>query len=221
MQQVGGIWLPDHERHLVEWMQHPKNRREVDGRLTYQYPKFEAAMQWVRNWRCAIDVGAHVGLWSMHLAKRFERVHAFEPVAAHRECFEANVPEFRNNLCNGLHACALGASDGTVAIHTAPTSSGDSWVSGPGEIPMITLDYLQLDDVDFIKIDCEGYELQVLKGAEETLRRCHPCVIVEQKAKPLRENFGIEGQPAVDFLRSLGAFCRTAISGDFIVSWDA
>jgi hypothetical protein len=92
MKQVGGVWLPDHEEHLIAWM---RNRNEVvDGKLTYQHHKLQEAMKWVRNWRTAVDVGAHCGLWSMHLAKRFKQLHAFEPVADHRECFAKNVPTY-------------------------------------------------------------------------------------------------------------------------------
>jgi hypothetical protein len=41
---------------------------------------------------------------------------------------------------------------------------------GDGNIPMVTIDSLNLDDVDLIKIDVEGYEMEVLKGADQTLK---------------------------------------------------
>lgn len=213
MKNIGGVWLPDHEEHLVGWM--TQRNQVVDGRLTYQYHKLEAALAWVKAWRTAVDVGAHCGLWSMHLVKRFERVHAFEPVAAHRECFEANVPQ-PNAL---LYACALGETVGKVRIQTSAQSSGDSWVGGEGDIPLRRLDEYDLQDLDFVKLDCEGYELFALRGAEETLKRCRPCVIVEQK--PGRaQKFGLAETGAVDYLQGLGAVLRQAIAGDYILSWD-
>ena len=45
-------------------------------------------------------------------------------------------------------------------------------VAGDGTIPMVTIDSLNLDDVDLIKIDVEGYEMEVLKGAKNTLQDC-------------------------------------------------
>ena len=218
MKQIGGVWLPDHEKHLVEWM---ANRNEVvDGRLAYQYPKLRAALKWVKEWRTAVDVGAHCGLWSMHLVKHFNVLHAFEPIEAHRDCWLLNVPEIQKHpLTIQLHACALGETEGAVAMHSTQGSSGDSWVKGEGEIPLQRLDSLGLDEVDFIKLDCEGYELFALRGGEELLKRCRPCVIVEQK--PGRaQKFGLPETGAVDYLRGLGATLRQEISGDFILSWD-
>jgi len=211
--QVGGIWLPAHEKHMDAWML--KMNQVVDGKLTYQLNKRAAALKWVRHWRTAVDVGAHCGLWSMALAPRFAELHAFEPVALHRDCFGLNVAG--GNVA--LHACALGEQDGQIAIHTTPGSSGDSYIQGAGEIPLRRLDDFELQDVDFIKLDCEGGELPALRGGEDTLKRCRPCVIVEQK--PGRaQKFGLPETAAVDYLRSLGAVLRASISGDYIMSWD-
>lgn len=213
MKQTGGVWLPDGEVHLVDWM--VKRNQVVDGKLTYQYHKLEAALKWVKQWRTAVDVGAHCGLWSMHLAKKFEALHAFEPVAAHRACWEANL----EGVGGLLYACALGETEGTVGMYTAPTSSGDSWIDGKGDIPLRRLDSYDLANVDFIKLDCEGYELFALRGGEETLKRCKPCVCVEQK--PGRgQKWGLPETGAVQYLESLGAVKRQDISGDFILSWD-
>lgn len=239
LKQIGGIWLPDGETHLVGWM--TKMNRVVDGKLTYQYHKLEAALKWVKAWRVAVDVGAHCGLWSMHLVKRFEIVHAFEPVMAHRQCWTRNVDIGRQVMCDVeagespaelerlfrstetpvgiLYGVALGETSGRVAIHTSAQSSGDSWVDGAGDIPLKRLDEFDLADVDFMKLDCEGYELFALRGGEETLKRCRPCVIVEQK--PGRaQKFGLLETGAVDYLRGLGAKLRAEMSGDFILSWD-
>jgi FkbM family methyltransferase len=208
-----GLYLPEGETHLVEWMD--KVNHQVDGKPTYQYHKLLAALMHVRAWRCAVDIGAHAGLWSMHLAKRFEQLHAFEPVAAHRDCWTRNM-EGRGGL---LYPCALGEQPGSVSIRTAAESSGDSWVDGAGEIPLKRLDDFDLREVDFIKLDCEGYELFALRGAEETLKRCRPCVIVEQK--PGRaQKFNLAETAAVTYLEGLGARLRKAMSGDFILSWD-
>jgi FkbM family methyltransferase len=213
MKQELGWWFPDHEQHLPAWMRSPKGYLVLNGRPSYQGKKQQAALAAVRQHRTAVDVGGHIGLWSYNLAAAFEQVHAFEPVEAHRACFARNV-EAANVT---LHACALGREEGSVSIHTAPTSTGDSWVKGGGNIPMVTLDSLQLTEVDFIKIDCEGYEENVLRGAIETIKRDLPVIIVEQKRDMATARFGLEPLGAVKFLQSLGYRVAQEISGDYLM----
>ncbi|TFG85842.1 MAG: FkbM family methyltransferase [Hyphomicrobiales bacterium] len=213
MIQHQGIFLPDGETHLVDWM--TRAGEIVDGRGTYQIKKLRAALGYCQRFNVAIDVGAHCGMWSMQLAKRFQWVDAFEPVAAHRECFAANLAD-RDNV--KLHACALGDHDGSVRIDTAPTSSGDSRVGGDGDIPMYRLDDLfrRASRVDFIKLDCEGYEYFALRGGEATIRQWRPVIIVEQK--PGRgSGFGLSDLAAVDWLRSLGYLLKAEMAGDYIM----
>lgn len=212
MKQFQGIWFPDHETHLQQWM--AKAGEIVDGKGTYQIKKLRTAVGLCKQRRVAVDVGGHVGLWSMQLTKLFDRVHAFEPVAAHRECFIKNVIDAGGNAI--LHEVALGEKEGNVSIHTTNTSSGDSWVKGDGDIPMITLDSLALEEVDFMKLDCEGYELFALRGAADTIARCRPVIIVEQK--PGRaQKFGLPETGAVTFLQGLGYKLAKEMSGDYLM----
>lgn len=203
--------FPDGESHLQKWMQ-TKNER-VDGRLAYQHNKLSAATSYCKQFRNAVDVGAHIGLWSRNLARKFAHVYAFEPMAAHRECFTLNVDAFNVTL----YPVALGESEGAVSMHTNPTSSGDTWIDGTGDVPMNTLDSFGLDDVDFLKADAEGYELFVMRGGENTIKRCRPVIIVEQK--PGRaEKFGLGRTDAVTYLQSLGYTLTQEMSGDYILT---
>lgn len=211
-----GIWLPDGERHLQEWMD--RSGEIIDGRGSYQIRKLREALKWVRSWRAAVDCGSHVGFWSMHLVGRFGFVHAFEPMAEHRACFVRNVPLEAGQ--GRLYDIALGAAPALVSLTTPPGSSGGTHISGPGDIEVRTLDSFGLQDVDFLKIDVEGAELAVVEGARATLLRCKPCVIVEQKQHIMQANFGTTGTPAVDFLKKLGAVERVVLSGDHVLSWD-
>lgn len=215
IQEFGGLYLPAHEKHLIEWMR--KKNQIVEGRQSYQLDKINRAMAECRQFRGAIDVGAHCGLWSMQLARKFERVYAFEPVALHRECWHLNMRAAPNAT---LYPDALGEQPGTIAMHTTDGSSGDSWVQpgAAGDIPLNTIDSIEFSmPIDFIKLDCEGYELFALRGGEALLRRDRPTVLVEQK--PGRaQKFGQPEIGAVDFLRSLGATLRWHQSGDYCMT---
>lgn len=214
MIQHAGVWLPDGERHMVEWM--TKNNQVIDGKQTYQWSKQTRSYKYCTSFRTAIDIGAHVGLWSMHLVHWFHSVHAFEPVAAHRECFERNLEKDRNVL---LYPYALGESNGQVSIHRNYMSSGDSYVDGEGSIPMRRLDDFDIQSVDFIKVDCEGYELYVLRGGEKTIKRWRPTICVEQKPR-MAAKYGLGEIDAVKYLQGLGATLREQYSGDYFLTFE-
>lgn len=213
MKQAAGVWLPDGEQHLLGVIAPAQLPGQSAG--SYQRQKLDHAMDQVGRFRIAVDIGAHCGLWSMALARRFAFVHAFEPVAENRACFQANLAGAGNVL---LYANALGKRGAMVAMHTQPGSSADSWLCGPGDVTLRPLDEFDLQDVDFIKVDCCGYEYYALSGAKDTLERCKPVLIVDQKPAH-QARYGLPPLAAVHFLESLGARVLREKSGDFIMGW--
>lgn len=213
MKECRGIWLPNDEVHFVEHL--AASGEIADGLPAYQLSKLNAALEYVKQKRVAIDIGAHCGLWSMQLVKHFALVHAFEPVADHRACFEKNVPAKNYDL----HAYALGDREDGIAMRITPSSSGDARVDGSGDIALAMLDRFDFEMVDLIKVDCVGYELFALKGAEQTLKGWKPVVIVEQKPGRAQQ-FDLPEQAALAYLQSLGAVLRREMSGNFIFTWD-
>lgn len=217
MKQHQGVWFPDHEQHLLDWM--TKNGEIVGGRGTYQIKKLRAAVAHCRSFRTAVDVGAHIGLWSMQLLLHFRYVHAFEPLAEHCACWQLNMGGMSSGRDLYLHQCALGDHEGAVWIETLPTSSGDSRVAVgvEGNIPLRMLDSFDIPDVDFIKLDCEGYELFALKGGAQTIARDLPVICVEQK--PGRaQRFGLPELGAVEWLiKQFGYKCVEKMSGDYVM----
>jgi len=188
----------------------------LHGRRAYQGKKQQAVMEYVRHRRTAVDVGAHVGLWSWNLAHEFGEVYAFEPVAEHRECFRRNVPPDQFPHVH-LRAMALGDKPGNVHMKTESGSSGNTQVAGQGgDVLLERLDSLGLSNVDLIKIDVEGMELSVLRGAEETIKSSWPVVCVEQKGT-MALRFGLPQLGAVSFLQKMGYTLGKEISGDYLL----
>lgn len=215
MKQSHGWRFPDHEVHLIDWMNSKKNKVVMNGRSAYQGNKQLVALKHCKQFRTAVDVGGHVGLWSFNLAHKFNTVHAFEPVAAHRECFIENVVGVPGSVV--LHPNALGFEPRLVSIDTEIGSSGNSAVGKePGEIDMCTLDSFGFRDVDFMKIDVEGFEKNVLLGGEQTIKTCKPVIVVEQK-REMSMRFGIRPLDAVDLLQQWGYDIADEISGDYIM----
>lgn len=222
MKKFDEWWFPDNEQHLQEWMGRVGSVKH--GRLTYQAHKYYGATLHCppEKRRVAIDVGAHVGLWSWLMAHDFEKVKCFEPMRLHIDCWRKNMEPVSNVV---LYEEALGAIKSYVKLaNYTHNSSGDTRVSnqdplgGTGYVPMNTIDSYGFDDVDFMKIDCEGYELRVLQGAEQTLLRCKPVVIVEQKGE-MSQQYNIQPLAAVEYLKDLGARHISDVGGDYILGW--
>lgn len=214
MKQIAGIWLPDHETHLEPYL---LSGPKVDGRGTYQKHKYDAALALIpkERRRLALDVGAHVGTWSRLMALDFERVAAFEPVPEHCECWEMNVTAGNARL----ERCALGDKPGRINVEVTGGHSGHSMTRSGGHIPIARLDVVLEDEPDFIKIDCEGYELFVVRGAERTIREDCPVIVVEQKPG-MGAAYGVGDTAAVDLLKSWGARVAWEVGGDFCLVWD-
>lgn len=216
--KVGGVWLPETEKHFVEMMLHnSKNHREVDGKLTYQYRKLEAAMKRIpaeRRRRC-LDVGAHVGLWAMWLVREFAWVECFEPI----EAFSSILPHNMSADNYTLHKLALGDQEGSVSFMVTPHNTGNSHVvEGEGDIPVRTIDSFEFCEVDFIKIDVEGFELKVVQGAKETLLRERPFMVLEQKGNDVALMGGKRNE-ALEWCRGLGMKPLYEIGDDWFLSW--
>jgi FkbM family methyltransferase len=139
------------------------------GEFTH-WQKDEAAFQALPITRESIvlDIGANIGVMTRRFAERARHVHAFEPSPKALDLLRLNAPE----NCT-IHPIALGEKDGIA--HLEETESHDaSYIAEMGlRVPMRTVDSLGLDP-DFIKIDVEGYEPQVLRGAEQCLKRGTP-----------------------------------------------
>ena len=101
---------------------------------------------------------------------------------------------------------ALGDKQQEVQMEYDVTRYGNTgcyMVSGSGDkIQMTTLDTHELTNVDLIKIDVEGYELEVLQGGQNTIEKNKPVVVMEVK-EGLSERHGIHYLQAPNYLISM------------------
>jgi FkbM family methyltransferase len=152
----------------------------VTARQPIKYNKIDACLARLPagRRRVCVDIGGHVGLWAMWLAPAFRELHSFEPTALHADLFRHNVPD--TNVT--LHEVALGDGPGVCNVHWFGKSSGGTYIEpGIGDIEIRSLDSYELSSVDFVKIDVEGYELQVVHGARETLLRNRPMYVLSRR----------------------------------------
>lgn len=130
-----------------------------------------------KNFRTAVDVGAHIGLCTDILARRFQKVCAFEPTDENFKCLQINIGT-RARLEN----VALGDSMDYGVMTLPKEANSGMWYmrrDDLGGVPIRTLDSYNLAQVDLIKIDTEGFEGCVIAGAFETISRDKPVIVFE------------------------------------------
>lgn len=132
--------------------------------------------------RIAIDVGAHMGSYSLILSKTCEKVVALEPQEAVRRVLLRNL---RLNRVNNVHVLPYAVSSVSgISAEIVGAGGSAKVLLGKGTITTITVDdvvkkFFPDKGPDFIKIDVEGHELEVLKGALKTLNERKPLLLVE------------------------------------------
>ena len=175
------------------------------------------------NKRVAIDVGANYGFVSEHLSKQFDEVKSFEIVPDILNCLVENVKGRELNNVE-VFPYGLGEDEGEIDIYFNPRFSGhashfkniDINDHDPIKCNVRTLDSFGFTEVDFIKIDVEGLELEVLKDGIETIKRNRPVITTEHSLKTpegIKSSFGV-----VELMESLDYQYIRTISSDFIWS---
>lgn len=210
MKLEGGMWLPDDDNYFGQIF-------EKEG--GFQLDRLAIALSHVSKFDVALDVGAHVGSWTKVMAERFGKVMAFEPVKSTFECLERNMYPHSNAL---TFNAALNDKAGHVTIgwdkkYASQGNTGSKFVKEvtEGEILAYSLDDLNLDILDFLKLDVEGAEYNVLKGGERTILTTRPVIILESK-KGYGSRFGVSDDAAIELLKGFGATQVDRINADYI-----
>jgi FkbM family methyltransferase len=213
MKIKNGWYFPEDETHLPDMIQKQSLSCGIPGYQVRSRNKSLFDLHGVRR-RTAVDVGANVGLWARDLCAQFQQVIAFEPIQEFRHCLMENVRA--SNL--RIEPVALGNRNGTTQMIRVAGNAGHTHVdaaSESGSIEIRTLDSFDLEHVDYIKIDCEGYEYEVAEGAKQTILRCKPRICCEQKPHKI---FGAQYR-ARDLFLSWGMIQLPHHGDDLVFDW--
>ncbi|ARG63326.1 FkbM family methyltransferase [Mycobacterium kansasii] len=144
--------------------------------------------------RISLDIGADVGEVAIAMLPVSRSVIAFEPRPAQARDLAAMFAAV--GAAVRVEAVALSDRPGVMAMRVVESEPGRSTIDTDNvlsdvdggdvhsiDVPVKRLDDLQLDDVGLIKIDVEGHELAVVRGAAETLRRNRPVILVEAEER--------------------------------------
>lgn len=154
--------------------------------------------------RTAVQAGGNIGLWPRRLAEVFDRVITFEPDEASRACLARNVPE-------SVTVCPEALGDVAGACGIKHRGLGSHRVVNGNDVRVTTIDSLNLETLDYLQLDVEGYEWHALAGAVSTIRRCRPVIQVE--LRDFTEKYGQTDAAVRELLQGLGYTQVSAQSG--------
>jgi len=159
IEKINGFWVPSNDVHIEDWKKDKNFTQNKCLKKLITHCKSKDI-----KFNHVLDIGAWVGTWTMAMNSFCGKVIAFEPDPVHYECLVKNCSEDVET-----HQLAVGNEEKMISLSDDDFTQAKR-VMGDGNIPMVTIDSLNLDDVDLIKIDVEGYEMEVLKGADQTLK---------------------------------------------------
>jgi FkbM family methyltransferase len=167
-----------------------------DNYLDHIAGKFEPGMvrlfaSLLRDGDCVLDVGANIGCTTLLFSQHARQVFSFEPSPTTFHFLQKNLN--RAGAANVVAAnVGLGKCEGNFELTFSPDNRSGGFVSNltsashghqVEQIRIVGGDaYLReagIDQVDFIKIDVEGFERNVIEGLAQTIERCKPVVVLE------------------------------------------
>lgn len=181
-----------------------ENKLEEMGEM-----EFNEAKKIINGWRSVIDIGAHIGETAYRYSKYFKNVYAFEPV--YYDILRSNVGHVENIK---IYPYAATEKKETKKMVRSKLNSGATVIKTDDNIRdlkksrfdqneikvnCIDIDHFNFNEIDFIKLDTEGFVLPVLIGMTNTIKN--------NMFPPLQIEFNhmtISKEKCIEYLRRLG-----------------
>ena len=176
MKKYKGWYLPHSEEHFINYLKYHNT-------VEYQKEQRKMSLSFLERKRTAIDIGANVGFWAKDLCEIFNEAILFEPYKLNIECLKKNLENYQNFQ---IIDCALSnkIGSGELYINDEKGLGANSLVPSHGITKMENIQLNKLDDfefqnVDYIKIDVQFHELEVIEGSINTLKSNNPILCIE------------------------------------------
>lgn len=158
----------------------------------YWHGSYERDVVWVLDKfliqdSVCVDVGANIGIYTILLAEKAKRVISFEPHPAFFERLKFNV--FLNNFINvTLKQLGLSSKSGDAILFSPPATMQNKSatmcklndeLTEEIKIQITTLDETIDEKIDFIKIDVDGSDAEVIFGAKRLIEKYRPIILFE------------------------------------------
>lgn len=160
-----------------------------------------------------IDIGANIGNHSSFFARHLDytHIHAFEPFPKNIQLASENLAAYKDRVT--LHPFAISDCESLQILYNSESNNHGGYsleqLSDGRSFPVMdmiqtrTLDSYNFENVTLIKIDVEGHENSVLRGAQDTLRRCKPVIFLEN-GYHYHKHVHPDPEPHAQFLIPLG-----------------
>ncbi|MCF2971650.1 FkbM family methyltransferase [Synechococcus sp. Nb3U1] len=199
--------IPSQEEKLEIWIHYEGFKFNLESNLTsivtfvlltqdrWFESEIELCKQILRPGMNVIDVGANVGVYTFLFARcvaQSGKVYAIEPTPGCLECLKSTTKQNKLNKVVQVIEAAVGEESGEVYLVDEGVSVFNRIVTDPMSVveetkpvEQITLDNLWVSEgeptIDLLKVDAEGAEVPVLKGARKMLETCTPIVMFENQ----------------------------------------
>lgn len=182
------------------------------GRLDHDQNMLPLLKPFIPLHGVVFDIGAFIGdhtIFYSNAVGEKGKVYAFEPSKEAFECLDYNLNYKPNTF---VYNMALGNTKGFVSTNEVEDNAGMNFITESEKgVILDTLDNFvennNITQIDFIKIDVEGYELEVLKGAEKSINKFKPTLLIELNDLTLYRA-GISRKDIFDFLDKNGYIYR-------------
>lgn len=188
------------DTHISAWV-------EQTGKLCHDETVEKHILPLIKPGQTVIDAGANIGdhtVAYMHKVGVNGLVYAFEPHDEAHDCLQHNVINSGAKSRFYLYRLALSDRVENVHLYPHPAIPGASHIGGNGSVMQTaTLDQRIGGPVHFIKIDCEGYDFFVLRGAIRLLMKFRPIVLIEMNRGHM-SRYGVGYFDVLTFLEAIG-----------------
>ena len=188
--ELKNLWWPQYDQGMWGYMH--------KHRITPEF--FDELMTHVTGTDVVVQAGGNCGQYVRQFSQRFDTVYTFEPDPVNFLCLTLNCGNnvIKTQACVGNERKLVNISKGN--------DSGAIHVEGAGNIPTVIIDDMDLPACDLIQLDIEGYEYFALLGAQRTIEKYHPLLMLEW-CEPWAKRYGVSFEQFKKLLGDLG-YCQ-------------
>lgn len=205
----GKIAIIKGDNYISKWV-------EQSGRLDHDQNCLPLLKEFIKEGDYVIDAGSFIGdhtiFYSMQVGET-GKVFAFEPLKLAFQCLEYNMKDRKNVFI--YNNFLSNQKDKIKGISINYQNPGASYISTGAQTISMTIDELNLPQCNFIKIDVEGGEIDVLRGGKETIEKYSPIMLIEVNEGALNRN-NATGKDLMNYVKSLGYSIRNIYENEDI-----